>query len=403
VDIQTGRDTLRSLLAAALAAVEPERLTWEATSSRPGGPATVIAIGKAAPAMCRGAAAAIGAVTGICVTDHIEAVPVGVELVVGDHPIPGDRSFAAGQAVLDAVTQSSGRLVALISGGGSALCEHPVAGVSPEFLTVVSGLMLDSGASIGEMNLVRRHLSAIKGGGLRVISGRPIETYAISDVCGANPAVIASGPTLPQAVDPEAALAIMERIGIAVPATVARALFEARPAPEGDADITVLADGHTAAQAMVDEARSLGVDSEVAAGWVTGPVAPAVETFISGDEPGLQVAAGEPEVEVVGRGSGGRNTHAALLAAVAIAGSDSLFAAFATDGVDGNSGSAGAIVDGDTIARGGDPMASLASSDSATYLAKTGDLVVTGPTGTNVSDIWVHWRGSHGQAYDGRR
>jgi hydroxypyruvate reductase len=97
-------------------------------------------------------------------------------------------------------------------------------------------------------------------------------------------------------------------------------------------------------------------------------------------------------VEVEGGGSGGRNTQAALLAAREIAGSETLFAAFATDGVDGNSGSAGAIVDGETINRGGDPAPRLASSDSATYLAGTGDLVVTGPTGTNVADLWVRWR-----------
>jgi glycerate 2-kinase len=392
VDTQARRDTLRSLFDVALASVEPERLTGEALSGVPGGPATVIAIGKAAPSMCRGAAAASGRVTGICVTDHVEEVPTGIELVVGDHPVPGDRSFSAGRMVLEAVTRSTGRIVALVSGGGSALCEHPVEGVSAEFLSGASRVMLDRGASIGEMNLVRRHLSAIKGGGLLVAAGRPIETYAISDVCGADPNVIASGPTLPQSVDPEAALAIMRRIGIEVPLEVAGAVSKARPVPPDRASITVLADGHTAAQAVSDESHRLGIASEVTPGWLSGPVAKALDVFILGGRPGLDVAAGEPVVEVVGRGSGGRNTHAALLAASAISGSDSLFAAFATDGVDGNSRSAGAIVDGHTIARGGDPAASLASSDSATYLAKTGDLVVTGPTGTNVADIWVHWR-----------
>jgi hydroxypyruvate reductase len=392
VDTQARRETLRSLFDVALASVEPERLTREALSEGPGGPATLIAIGKAAPAMCRGAAAAIGQVTGICVTDHVEEVPTGLELVVGDHPVPGDRSFSAGRMVLEAVTRSTGRIVALVSGGGSALCEHPVEGVPAEFLAEASRVMLDRGASIGEMNLVRRHLSAIKGGGLLEAAGRPIETYAISDVCGADPNVIASGPTVPQSVDPEAALSVLRRIGIEVPLEVAGAVSNARPGPRGRANITVLADGRTAAQAMADESHRLEIASAVTPGWLSGPVARALEVFILDGRPGLHVAAGEPVVEVMGRGSGGRNTHAALLAASAISGSDSLFAAFATDGVDGNSRSAGAIVDGDTIARGGDPAASLDSSDSATYLAKTGDLVVTGPTGTNVADIWVHWR-----------
>jgi glycerate 2-kinase len=392
VDTLSRRKTLEALFAAALDSIEPERLTKEAISNHPVGPATIVAIGKAAPAMCRGASGAIGDVTGICVTDHLEDVPSGVELLIGDHPIPGPRSFDAGRLVLDAVTRSTGRVIALISGGGSALCEHPADGVSPGFLSDVSRLMLDSGASIGEMNLVRRHLSAIKGGGLWAVAGRPIETYAISDVCGADPSVIASGPTIPQEPDPEAALAAMRRMGIEVPASVARALSNARPLPGGEAQVTVIADGQTAAFAMVDAARSLGIAAEVTQGWLSGRVGDALGDFMSGGGPGLRVAAGEPEVEVEGEGSGGRNTHAALLAATEIAGTDTLFAAFATDGVDGNSGSAGAVVDGSTIDRGGDPTASLASSDSATYLAGTGDLVVTGPTGTNVADLWVRWR-----------
>jgi glycerate 2-kinase len=391
VDTQARRDTLRSLFDVALASVEPERLTREAISERPGGPVTVVAIGKAAPAMCRGAAAALGQVTGICVTDHVEEVPTGVELVVGDHPVPSDRSFSAGRMVLEAVTRSTGRIVALVSGGGSALCEHPVEGIPAEFLTKASRVMLDRGASIGDMNLVRRHLSAIKGGGLLEAAGRPMETYAISDVCGADPNVIASGPTLPQSTDPDAALAVMRRIGIEVPLEVVGALSKSRPLPRGQADITVVADGHTAARAIADESHRIGIASKVTPGWLSGPIAEALEVFMLDASPGLDVAAGEPVVEVMGGGSGGRNTHAALLAATAISGSDSLFAAFATDGVDGNSRSAGAIVDGGTIARGGDPTDSLDSSDSATYLARTGDLVVTGPTGTNVADLWVRW------------
>jgi len=268
VDTQTRRETLETLFAAALGSIEPERLTKEAVSNHPGGPATIIAIGKAAPAMSRGVSAAIGDVTGICVTDHLEDVPSGVEILIGDHPVPGPRSFDAGRRVLEAVTGSTGRVIALISGGGSALCEHPAKGVSPEFLSDVSRLMLDSGASIGEMNLVRRHLSAIKGGGLWAAAGRPIETYAISDVCGADPSVIASGPTIPIERDPEAALAAMARMGIEVPASVARAISRVQPLPGGEAAVTVIADGRTAANAMVDAARVLGIVAEVTPGWL---------------------------------------------------------------------------------------------------------------------------------------
>lgn len=392
VDTQTRRDILRSLFDAGLDSIEPERLTREAISKTRDGPVTVIAIGKAAPAMCRGAFAAIGDLTGICVTDHEEDVPPGIELLVGDHPIPGERSFNAGREVLDAVTASAGRLIALISGGGSALCEHPADGIPADFVAEVSRVLLDSGASIEEMNLVRRHLSAIKGGGLRVAAGRPIETYAISDVCGANAAVIASGPTIPQLRDPEAALAVMRRVGLAVPPAVERAISNTAAVLDEDGEIAVIADGHIAARAMVGAASQLGIAAQVMPGWLSGPLAGALSGFVSPGAPGLRVAAGEPEVEVEGVGVGGRNTHAALLAAVEIAGSDDLFAAFATDGVDGSSRSAGAIVDGDTITRGGDPTSSLSASDSGSYLAASGDLIVTGPTGTNVADLWVHWR-----------
>lgn len=386
------RAHIESFFFAALAAIDPERLT-SAALGEDRGPVTLVAIGKAGPAMVRGAASALGDVTGICVTNHASAVPEGVELMIGDHPIPGEQSYAAGQRVLEVVSGASSRIIALISGGGSSLCELPRPGIPTALVTEVAHRLVDSGASIAEMNLVRRHLSAIKGGGLIAHAAQPITSYAISDVCGAPPAVIASGPTIPQDPDVAGARNVMERLGIEVTPGVIRAM-EGHPAPTvPPGDTRVIADGHTAAMAIVEAARKTGIAAEMVSGWLAGPVDAALDGFIA-DAEGLRVAAGEPEVERGGDGRGGRNTHAALLAAKRIAGTHAVFAALATDGVDGSSGSAGAIVDGDTLARGGDPTQSLAVSDSAHYLESTGDLVITGPTGTNVADLWMLWPGS---------
>lgn len=382
---------LQSLLAVALAAVDPEPLTRAALASHPG-EAKVVAIGKAAAAMCRGAARAFGGIEGVCVTNHEAPVPAGVELVIGDHPIPGQNSFRAGRAVIDAVTRAETPIIALVSGGGSALCEHPIEGVPEGFIRWSTRRLLGDGASIDEINQVRRHLSAIKGGGLARIARVPITTLAISDVCGADASVIASGPTVEQPHDPEAAIAVLSSHGIDLPGEIRDAMSKRRAGVPAEARVTVLADGRTAAEALASSARRSGYTASVHGSWLRGDVSTCLDTFLESAGRGLTIASGEPKVAVHGSGVGGRNTHSALLAARRIAGSGAMFAAFATDGEDGNSTAAGAIVDGATIERGGDPDPALAGSDSGSYLQETGDLLVTGPTGTNVSDLWVLWR-----------
>lgn len=391
VDTSQRRSTLERLFRVALLAVEPERLTRDALSGVEG-PATLVAIGKAAAGMSRGAASALGEVDGICVSgDPGDAVPKGVELVVGDHPIPGAASFAAGRRALDEAATAQHRLFALISGGGSALCEHPIDGISSSFISKVNAHLLDSGASIDEINLVRRHLSAVKNGGIARVASVPIATYVISDVCGADLSVVASGPTLSGPTDPDAAITVMVHHGVEVPDGI-RDAIRSQAAPDGGGPVELLADGHTATRAMVSHAGGEGLDAVQDDQWVEGPVEEALDRFVDRAGPGLTISAGEPEVTVTGDGSGGRNTHAALLAASRLAGTEFVFGAFATDGVDGNTRCAGAIVDGRSVERGGDPKGALQRSDSATYLERTGDLVVTGPTGTNVADIWALWK-----------
>ena len=392
MNLQQRRSALRRWLDRALGVIDPETLVAQAL--HPGGPdpVTVIAIGKAAPGMCRGAAQALGSITGVSVTNAAAEVPEGIELLIGDHPLPGGRSLAAGRRVLEVAKAATGRCVVLISGGGSALCEHPVPGVDLDLLRRAGEALLDGGASIEDINLVRSHLSAIKGGGLaRVVPGE-LETYVISDVGPAGPEVVASGPTIPRPHNPQRALELLDAYGVEVNPDQRAAIARRPEETPRRGPVTVLADGMTAARAVVAAAKEEGVEARVADEWLDGPVEECLRRLLEDARSGVTVAAGEPDVKVRQPGVGGRNSHAALLAAIELAGAEDIFAAFATDGVDGRSDGAGAIVDGTTVARGGDAEAALARCDSALYLDETGDLLRTGPTGTNVSDLWVLWR-----------
>ncbi|MGH8913018.1 MAG: DUF4147 domain-containing protein [Acidimicrobiia bacterium] len=377
-------------LDAGLAAVEPERLTAKALADQAGRPTVVVAIGKAAPAMARGAASVLDFVGGVCVSDHVEDAPAALTFFVGDHPVPGAASLAAARAVLEAVVEipASTGIVALISGGGSSLCEMPREGVPPGFLADVNRALIDGGADIAEINLVRSHLSAIKCGGVSRAAGRPIDTFVISDVAGGPPSVVASGPTVPKAPDPNAALSIMRRFSLDVPQEVLAAMSSVS-APQLSPRVTQLADGRSAARGLAAVVRR---PVEVRSEWLSGEVEDCLDRFLRSAAAEVTIGVGETVLEVAGKGRGGRNTHAALIAAERLVGTGDVFVAFATDGVDGSSGSAGAIVDGWTLSRGGDPSHARADFDSAGYLAAASDLLKCPPTGTNVSDIWILWR-----------
>jgi hydroxypyruvate reductase len=380
-------------LEAGLEGVDAQRLTREALStSDPGGPTIVVALGKAAPAMARGAAAAVDVIGGVCVSDHREPVPPMLRAMVGDHPVPGKASFKAGSAVVDIVTKApaDARIIGLISGGGSAVCEAPRPGVDAEYLEMVTRTLLRGAASIEELNLVRRHLSSIKCGGLARAAGRTIDTFVVSDVGRADPAIVASGPTIPAPSDPIGARQVMTSHQIEIPGSVWEAMT-IEVAPVGQPNVVVLADGLEAAGAALRAASKIDAKS-LWGEWLGGDVGSCLDRFLSGAGPGITIGCGETVVEVTGQGIGGRNTHAALLAAQRLAGTDDLFVSFATDGVDAGSGSAGAIVDGSTVRRGGDPTPALADFDSGSYLSRTGDLLICPPTGTNVADLWILWR-----------
>lgn len=378
------------LLESGLDGVDPRRLASDALTARAGEPAVLVAIGKAAAGLARGAAEVLDVIGGVVVSDHEEPIPSTMRLMLGDHPVPGVRSRRAAEALLRIVSEvpSDIALIALVSGGGSALCELPRPGVTSEYLAMVNRELVAAGAAIGEINLVRGHLSAIKFGGLSRAAGRPIDTYVISDVAGGDPGLVASGPTVPHRPEPDAALEVMQRASIDIPIEVIEAMYETTPT-QPEPTVTLLADGFDALRSI---ARSAGSEVTLRSEWLSGRLESCLRSFMDDAGPGMTIGVGEPSLEVTGDGVGGRNTHAALVAATMLEGSDDMFAAFATDGVDGGSGSAGAISDGSTMARGGDPMPYLRRFDSATYLARTSDLLICGPTGTNVSDIWILWR-----------
>jgi hydroxypyruvate reductase len=384
-----GRRQVLGWLAAGLEAVDPERLTADALMARPDRPAVLVAIGKAAPAMARGAASAVDVVAGVCVTDHPDEVPHPIRLIIGDHPVPGEASYAAGGAVLDVVRglPPDMHLIALLSGGGSALCEVPRPGVPADLLSEIHAGLISSATDIEQINLVRGHLSAVKAGGLSREAGHPIDTLVLSDVGPYGPEVVASGPTIPGRHDPDAALALLKRMSFDVPGSVADAMRVRLPGPPSP-QVTILANGRDAAEAVATAAPG---PAGVMSGWLRGDLDTCLEEFLANGGSGVTVAAGEVTLEVTGGGAGGRNTHAALLAASHL-GPDDLFCSFATDGVDGSSGAAGAIVDGSTIIRGGSPTEAVHSFDSARYLASTSDLLLCPPTGTNVADLWILWR-----------
>lgn len=373
----------------------------------PSGRLRVLALGKAAPAMARAVADRMRVDVGIVVSNHPESLPEPFDLIVAGHPLPDDRSMAAARRLLTAAEQAdAGDLVlCLISGGGSALAELPAAELSLRDIQDTVRLLLQSGARIEQINTVRTHLSAFKGGRLAE-AARPAKllTLVLSDIVGSPVPFIASGPTVADPTTYADALSVLDRFGLVdrIPAAVRRHLLlgvEGRlpETPKTDVpghEVTVVADGAAAAQGVLEAAEARGLSAKVATTTLTGEAAEAAVRCLERAAAPVTVFAGETTVRVDGDGLGGRNQEAALAAARHIAGRPRLvFATLATDGVDGPTDAAGAIVDGETAARGRarglDLNRHLAEHNAYPFLDSTGDLLRCGPTGTNVGDIWV--------------
>lgn len=344
--------------------------------------------------------------------DHVETDRV--EVIVGDHPVPSDRSVAGTRRVLDlaGAADESTLVLAVITGGGSALLAAPADGISLADLQGVTDALLDSGASIHEINAVRKHLSAVKGGGL-ARAAAPARTVGIlfSDVVGDDLDVIASGPTAPDASTYADALAVVDRYGIEAPAAV-RDRLERGAAGEaaetaGSDDPAfergtnhVLANGFTALAAARDAARDRGYEPCLLSSRIRGEAREAAKTMVAVgeevratgnpvEEPAVVLSGGECTVTVAGEGEGGPNQEFALAGAIELSEPGIALACVDTDGRDGATDAAGAIVDAGSVDDRAAARDALADNDAGSFLDAQDALIVTGPTGTNVNDLRV--------------
>jgi glycerate-2-kinase len=431
------RTAAERIISAALRAADPESAVEKAISKGfppVAGRLFLVAVGKASAGMA-GAALRI---LGNRVTEGIVVQPRGYErafdgaramgaisreilsrilVLESSHPVPDQGGLDAARRVdaLIAGMEESDTCLFLLSGGGSSLLPLPLDPVTLEEKSRTTELLLRSGADIREINTVRKHLSATKGGRLALKCKGTILTYAISDVVGDDPGSIASGPTVPDPTTYADARDVLARYGIlgAAPASVRRLLDEGARGALAETPkslpprhgYSLIASNRIAVDAAAAEAARAGFPPLVLSTFLTGEAREAGR-FLSGvvrevkarGRPGAAplclLMGGETTVTIKGSGHGGRNQELALAAAVELAGVDGfLVGAFATDGKEGNTNAAGAFADGGTVMRGRnkglDPRASLSDNDSGTFLAAAEDLVTTGPTGTNVNDIAV--------------
>lgn len=414
------------MVRAAIHGVEPARLVERhLQAGLPSGLVSVLAVGKAAVPMALGACRSLRerVARGIVIAPEPPdgpRLPHSLVFLPGDHPIPTARSERAGREALAFAgeTGSDGTLLFLVSGGASALMAVPADGVSLDDKQRTTARLLKAGVTIHELNTVRKHLSAVKGGRLAAATAAVVRTLAISDVVDDDPAVIGSGPTVPDASTFADALAIVRRTGgaPAYPAAVIDRL-ERGAAGDGSADETpkpgdsrltrgawtLIGGRHDAMRAAADEARRRGFAVHVREEPVVGEARDAAAAWARwlrdvATSPGPQcvVSSGETTVTVKGSGKGGRNQEFALALVEALQDLSRTVAvaSVGTDGVDGPTDAAGALVRSDSAARAqaaGLPPPShfMAENDAYAYFDALGDLLRTGPSGTNVGDLQV--------------
>ncbi len=405
---------LKAMFDAAIAAAQPDECVPPHLPAAPRGRLVVIGAGKASAAMARAVEGAWpGKLEGLVVTRYGYAVPCErIEIVEAAHPVPDAAGEQAARRMLELVSglRADDTVLCLVSGGGSSLLPLPLPGITLEDKQLVNRALLASGASIGEMNCVRRHLSAIKGGRLAAACHpAKVITLLISDVPGDEPCDIASGPTVADPSTCADALDIVRRYGIALPGRVREVLesgagesvkpgdprlagnevrFVATPQMALEAAARVAEEAGVAVHILGDslegEAREVG---KVMAGMAL-QVARRSQPF---RPPCILLSGGETTVTVKGDGRGGRNVEFLLSAAIALRGEAGVYGlAGDTDGVDGQEEIAGAYFSPETLKRAFDkgirPMQSLDRNDGHGFFQALGDAVVTGPTLTNVND-----------------
>lgn len=391
---------------AGVARANPAAAVSAALAGRPA-PDVLLALGKAAIPMARAALAAYPDVPALVVTNPENAAELpGAEVLLGGHPVPDTGSLRAGADLLDraAALGSGERLLVLISGGGSALAVAPVEGVTLADKAEMSRLLLGAGLDIRAMNLVRQNLSRLKGGGLaRAAAPATVTALILSDVVGDDLAAIASGPTVQPQGGPCAARALLQEAGLwdRVPESCRAALDRDDPPPVPPSEALLIGSNGLSVEAM---AQAAGPGARAEPIPLEGDVAEAAEIVAAATRsgPGLTLWGGETTVVLRGDGRGGRNQELALRVALALRdlGAPFAFLSGGTDGRDGPTDAAGAIVDDGTLDRiaaaGLDVADHLARNDSYPALRAAGDLLMTGGTGTNVADLQILWVGEMG-------
>jgi glycerate 2-kinase len=402
-------------------AADAGRLTRDALEQHPlpsERPVTLIAVGKAAAAMTRAAVDVLGPRlrSGVVIAPSLVALDDRLRAIVGEHPQPGAGSLEAGRAALATARQlyADDRLLVLLSGGASSLMALPADGLTLDDKRDATGVLLRAGADITALNAVRKHLSAIKDGRLAAACAGVTTTFAVSDVVGNDLSVIGSGPTVPDRTTFADALAVIDRFGgrAAYPENVVRriadghaGLHEDTPKPGGRglrSHATVIGSRDDAMRGAAGEAEARGFRTFVLRPAIVGEarasgarfVTDALQLASANAGPVCVIASGETTVTVRGSGRGGRNQELVLAAAPVLPGTSSaVVASIGTDGVDGPTDAAGALADTTTLERarrrGIAPQAFLDRNDSYAFFAELGDLIQTGPTGTNVGDLQI--------------
>jgi hydroxypyruvate reductase len=417
------RAAAKAIWQAALSAADVRPLVHQARHALPPtGGIAVVGCGKASGAM----AAALEEIAGDRIADGLVVVKDGyavptrrVRLVEAGHPVPDARGEAAGRQILERLrgAREGDVVVVLISGGGSALMPAPAPPVTLEEKRTVTRLLLGAGATINELNAVRKHLSLIKGGQLaRAAAPARVVTLVLSDVIGDPLDVISSGPTAPDSSTFADAVSVLQRRQVwnAVPDTVRRRLqagargeIEETPKP-GDPIFTrvshhVIGNNALVTDAAVARAAALGYQPTLLTRSLEGEARDVARDLIARaralSPPACLIAAGETTVTVRGAGRGGRCQELALAAALALeADEDIVVLAGGTDGTDGPTDAAGGFADGASVARqraaGVDPRAALEANDANAALAASDDLLVSGPTYTNLLDLYLVLHGA---------
>lgn len=404
---RTARAALRGMFDAAVASADPHVVLARHLPPPPVGRAIVVGAGKSAASMAAAMEAAWpGPLEGVVVTRYGHGTPTQrIRVIESSHPVPDANSEFGARAVLAMVAGLGPEdlVIALMSGGASALMELPADGLTLADLVVLNTALLESGAPIGEMNAIRKHLSAIKGGRLAAAAAPArVVTLLISDVPGNDPGVIGSGPTVPDATTWAEVRAIAARHNLTLPRVDGP---ETPKHGEIETDLRMIATPLMALEAAANTARGFGLTPLILGDALEGR-AREVGTVMAGiarsasahghpcAAPCVLLSGGETTVLLPPghRGQGGRNTEFLLALATALEATPGIYGiAGDTDGIDGNSDAAGAIVTPDTLTRaraqGFDPAASLAAHESYRLFDALGDLLRTGPTLTNVNDF----------------